>query len=93
MTPTATILSRLARAVLLALLRAYRTFLSPLLAPACRFEPTCSAYAEEAVRRFGVLKGSRLAVGRILRCHPFSAAGIDPVPTSSSAEPTPAKTS
>ncbi len=93
MTPTATILSRLARAVLLALLRAYRTLVSPLLGPACRFEPSCSAYAEEAVRRFGALKGSRLAVGRLLRCHPFSAAGIDPVPTPSSAEPTPAKTS
>ena len=93
MTPTAPIFSRFARAFLLALLRAYRTLLSPLLAPACRFEPTCSAYAEQAIKRFGAVKGSRLAVGRILRCHPFSAAGIDPVPASSSAEPTHAKTS
>jgi uncharacterized protein len=83
---------RFARALLLLLLRAYRLTLSPVLGPACRFEPTCSAYAEEALARFGVVRGSYLAIGRILRCHPFSTAGVDPVPTSIP-KPTPAKTS
>jgi len=88
-----TIVARMARALLLALVRAYRLFLSPVLGPACRFEPTCSAYAEEAVARFGAIKGGRLAIGRILRCHPFCAAGFDPVPASPPAEPTSAQTS
>lgn len=46
----------------------------------CKFHPTCSAYAREAIKRFGVLKGSRLAAGRLLRCRPFAPGGIDPVP-------------
>jgi len=69
-----------ARAPFLALLRVYRLALSPVLGPACRFEPTCSVYAEQAITRFGVLRGSALAARRILRCHPFAAAGFDPVP-------------
>lgn len=62
------------------LLRGYKIAISPLLPPACRFYPTCSEYALEAVTRYGVLKGSWLAARRLLRCHPFHAGGFDPVP-------------
>jgi len=58
----------------------YRRGLSPLLPPACRFTPTCSAYAEEAVQRFGALRGGWLATRRLLRCHPWGGSGYDPVP-------------
>ena len=75
-----TYLGRLTRAPLVGLLRAYRYAISPVIGPACRFEPSCSVYAEEAIRRFGALKGGYLAVRRILRCHPFARAGLDPVP-------------
>jgi len=68
------------RAVLLGLLAAYRRLVSPLLPPACRFYPTCSSYAAEAVRRHGALKGSFLTVKRLARCHPFCEGGVDPVP-------------
>jgi hypothetical protein len=61
-------------------LRMYRRFLSPMLPHSCRFVPTCSEYAMEAVERYGVLRGSMLAAGRLLRCHPFAKAGYDPVP-------------
>jgi putative membrane protein insertion efficiency factor len=70
------------KAPLVALLRLYRCAISPALGPACRFEPTCSVYAQEAIERFGVLKGSTLALRRILRCHPFAPGGLDPVPPS-----------
>jgi len=83
MSRTFAIAGRLAGGSLVLLVRAYRLSLSPLLGPACRFEPTCSAYAEQAIKRFGVIHGSALAVRRILRCHPFAAAGLDPVPASS----------
>jgi uncharacterized protein len=76
-------MSRLAgamRLLLAGLFRAYRLVLSPLLGPACRFEPSCSRYAEEAIARHGLLQGGRLAVYRICRCHPFAVAGFDPVP-------------
>ncbi len=82
MTHLAKIAGLPARAVLFPMIRAYRAILSPVLGPACRFEPTCSAYAEEAIARFGVVKGGALAVRRILRCHPFARAGLDPVPVS-----------
>jgi putative membrane protein insertion efficiency factor len=82
MIPFGTIGGRLGRALVLLLLRGYRRILSPMLGPACRFEPTCSVYATEAVERFGVIKGGALAARRILRCHPFSTAGFDPVPVS-----------
>ncbi|QQS49529.1 MAG: membrane protein insertion efficiency factor YidD [Acidobacteriota bacterium] len=61
------------------MLRGYKFIISPLLPPACRFTPTCSEYAVEAISKYGVLKGSLLGMKRILRCHPFSAGGYDPV--------------
>ncbi|RMD79833.1 MAG: membrane protein insertion efficiency factor YidD [Gammaproteobacteria bacterium] len=68
------------RAVLKALIRAYRYLASPLVGPVCRFHPTCSAYAEEAIERHGVLRGGWLALRRVLRCHPWHPGGLDPVP-------------
>ena len=62
-------------------LRIYQAYLSPLFGGSCRFQPTCSQYAHEAIERFGVARGARLALRRLLRCHPFSRAfGFDPVP-------------
>lgn len=58
----------------------YQRFVSPLLPSSCRYQPTCSVYAVEAIERFGLFKGSRLAVARLLRCHPFHPGGFDPVP-------------
>lgn len=58
----------------------YRLAISPLLGTNCRYLPTCSAYAEEAIRRHGALRGSVLAFRRIARCHPFGGSGLDPVP-------------
>ena len=66
--------------LLLLLVEAYRVTLSPLLGGHCRFWPSCSVYAEEAIRRHGARRGARLAARRLLRCHPFHAGGIDPVP-------------
>lgn len=63
----------------LALLTGYKRIVSPLLPPACRFVPTCSEYAAEAIRKYGVVRGSVLAVGRLARCHPFHPGGVDPV--------------
>ena len=68
------------RAILF-LLDGYKRWISPMLPAACRFEPTCSVYAREAVEYHGVLKGSRLTIWRLLRCQPFSRGGFDPVPT------------
>jgi len=61
------------------LLRGYKWTISPMLLPACRYVPTCSEYAIEAVERYGVLHGGTLAAWRLLRCHPFAKGGIDPV--------------
>ncbi len=66
--------------IAMALIRLYQLTLSPILPPACRFTPTCSRYAYEALDRFGFFKGSWLAVKRIGRCHPFHPGGYDPVP-------------
>jgi uncharacterized protein len=74
-------LSPLARLVALPV-RAYRLVLSPWVGHSCRFQPTCSAYALEALERHGALRGSWLTVRRLLRCHPFGGSGIDNVPPS-----------
>jgi len=67
--------------ILVALIRFYRRYISPMHAPCCRFTPTCSQYALEAVQKYGALKGGYLAVRRILRCHPFYKGDFhDPVP-------------
>jgi putative membrane protein insertion efficiency factor len=61
-------------------IRLYRRLVSPLLPPSCRYAPSCSAYAEEAVERHGAVRGLALAARRLLRCHPFGGHGFDPVP-------------
>ena len=66
--------------VALVLIGLYRRLLSPVLPPACRFVPTCSEYGYEAIARYGILAGGRLAVWRVLRCNPFGDSGYDPVP-------------
>lgn len=67
------------REVVLAPLRVYRRFISPALPARCRYHPTCSAYAEQAIRRYGILRGGILAGWRLLRCNPWSHGGYDPV--------------
>lgn len=61
-------------------LRGYKRFISPMLPRACRFVPTCSEYAMEAIERHGVIRGCVLSAGRLLRCHPLARSGYDPVP-------------
>jgi putative membrane protein insertion efficiency factor len=70
----------LSKRALLGLIRLYRRHISPGLPPSCRFSPTCSEYALEAVEKYGALKGGWLSLRRILRCHPFRRGGYDPVP-------------
>ena len=65
---------------ILFLIRLYRRYISPMLGPHCRYTPTCSQYAIEAIEKYGALKGGWLALRRILRCHPFHPGGYDPVP-------------
>ncbi|MFC1661933.1 membrane protein insertion efficiency factor YidD [Gemmatimonadota bacterium] len=68
------------RETFLAMIRFYRAAISPLTPPACRFSPTCSRYALEAIERYGAGKGAWLTLRRILRCHPLGGKGYDPVP-------------
>jgi len=69
------------RAVLIALVKGYRLLLSPWLGSSCRFEPTCSAYALQALEQYGAAKGSYLTLHRLARCHPWCNGGHDPVPS------------
>ncbi len=66
--------------ILLGIIQAYRRFISPFFPPTCRFQPTCSQYALEAIASYGTIQGSWLTIKRILRCHPFHPGGYDPVP-------------
>ena len=67
-------------ALTLRLLRWYKTAVSPILPPACRYTPTCSEYATEAIERYGLLRGGFISTRRLLSCHPFARGGYDPVP-------------
>ncbi len=73
-------IKRILTAPFLLLIKGYQIFVSPFLRPACRFYPTCSAYAYEALCRHGIIRGGALAFRRILKCHPFHPGGVDPVP-------------
>lgn len=66
--------------ILIACIRFYRNYISPMTPPTCRFQPTCSQYGLEAIETHGALKGSYLTIVRILKCHPFHPGGFDPVP-------------
>lgn len=66
--------------LMLLLIGFYRNCISPMLPPTCRYTPTCSQYAQEAISKYGPFKGGWLALKRILRCHPFGGSGYDPVP-------------
>lgn len=68
------------KSLLLALIRFYRAFISPLSPPSCRYVPTCSEYGLEAIGKYGAFKGGWLTIKRICRCHPFHKGGYDPVP-------------
>lgn len=73
-------LRKLLIAPFLALIYIYRNFISPLTPASCRYEPTCSGYAQDALKKHGIIKGSYLAAKRILSCHPWGGSGYDPVP-------------
>jgi putative membrane protein insertion efficiency factor len=68
------------KALALWMIRSYQRFISPALSPSCRFVPSCSVYAYQAIERYGVVKGGWLAIKRLLRCHPLHPGGYDPVP-------------
>ncbi|MBU6955199.1 membrane protein insertion efficiency factor YidD [Hahella sp. HN01] len=75
-------LPQLPKYLLLGLVKAYKYAISPMLGQHCRFYPSCSSYGYEAISKYGFLRGSYLTVRRLLRCHPWSTGGIDPVPES-----------
>lgn len=72
-------MKQIAKTAALDMLRAYKRFISPMLMPACRYVPTCSEYAMEAIDMHGAFRGGAMALGRVLRCHPFAKGGYDPV--------------
>ena len=76
-----------AQALLIGLIRLYQWLISPILGPRCRFEPSCSHYGIEAIKLHGVFRGSYLTVKRLLRCHPLSNGGYDPVPPAKTPNP------
>ena len=80
-------MSRVTRLLAMCLIRCYQGIISPFLGPCCRFHPSCSEYALEAIGRFGLLRGGWLGMRRIGRCHPWHPGGFDPVPLSSGAAP------
>ena len=67
------------RKLFIGLIQIYRRFLSPMLPPTCRFEPSCSLYTVQAIEKYGVLKGLFMGILRVLRCHPFARGGFDPL--------------
>jgi|SRR5271156_676244 putative membrane protein insertion efficiency factor len=72
-------MNQILKTVALFLLRGYKWAISPMFLPACRYVPSCSEYAMEAIDRYGVARGSLMAMWRVLRCHPFAKGGLDPV--------------
>lgn len=66
--------------ILIAMIMFYKNYISPLTPPACRYTPTCSTYALQAIQKYGAIKGTWLAIKRISRCHPWGGSGYDPVP-------------
>lgn len=68
------------KSLALSAIRLYKRYLSPMLPPSCRFEPTCSIYTYQAIEKYGVVKGTWLGMKRISRCHPLNPGGYDPVP-------------
>jgi uncharacterized protein len=76
------------KAFALSALRGYKRWISPAFPPSCRYVPTCSEYAIEAIERYGVLRGGMMAAGRLLRCHPLASGGLDPVVKDSLGNPT-----
>ncbi|MGA9964079.1 MAG: membrane protein insertion efficiency factor YidD [Terriglobales bacterium] len=72
-------MNQIHKTIVLFVLRAYKWAVSPMLLPACRYVPSCSEYAMEAIDRYGVARGSVMAVWRVMRCHPFAKGGLDPV--------------
>jgi len=73
-------MTRVPQKVVLGVLRFYKRYISPTLPPSCRYTPTCSEYAYEAVAKYGVVRGGWMGIKRVLRCHPFAPGGYDPVP-------------
>lgn len=66
--------------IMIAIIKFYQWVISPMLGPRCRFTPTCSHYALEAIKQFGTIKGVQLAIKRVLKCHPLNSGGYDPLP-------------